>query len=62
MTNITLTPEYVKRTQQAINETQVLLERELKYSLDLQNTELVAFYYKHINKLTAAIEAGLLTN
>lgn len=53
-----LSAEYLRRTEQALEETKTLLARALRYRADLQNAELVAFYYGHIAKLEKAIETG----
>lgn len=48
MTAITLTPEYKKRIVSSISETERLLQKEEKYSFDLQNHELIAGCKKHL--------------
>ena len=46
-----LTPERIKRVKSAIAETQGKLDKELRYSEDLQKPEMVAFYRQHLAKL-----------
>lgn len=55
-----LSPEYKRRARQALEETQRLLERELRYSYDLRDHRQVAFYEKHIAKLEKMLEDGFL--
>ena len=46
-----LTKEQKRKIQDALNETQKLLDKELKYSEDLQNKKSINFYFNHIEKL-----------
>lgn len=48
---IKLTPERIRRTLDARAETQRLLDKELKYSEDLQHSEVIDLYRKHIAHL-----------
>lgn len=52
-----LTKEQIKRVEQAISETIRFIEKEEKYSLELQNKELLEWYKKHLEKLTKMLEA-----
>jgi hypothetical protein len=52
-----LTPERIKRIQQGMNETQRKLDRELGYSADLQNAEIIESYRQHIAKLKSILKS-----
>jgi len=55
-----LTPEYKRRVQQSINETQRLLDKELSYSKDLQLNDVIERYIFRLAKLNAMLESGFL--
>ena len=61
MAAITLTPEYKKRIVSSISETERLLQKEEKYSFDLQNHELIAGYKKHLLFLADLLTKESLT-
>jgi len=46
-----LTDDQVRRAEQALTETRLMLNKELKYSTDLQNVERIEFYKNHIRTL-----------
>lgn len=63
MTHTTiLTLEYLKRTQQAISETEALLAKELSFSAELQYSDKITFYKGHIEKLSQYVKDGFITN
>jgi hypothetical protein len=43
------------KIRQAIKETTYLLNKELKYSVDLQKADMIIFYRQHIATLTARL-------
>ncbi len=47
----TLTTEYTKRTETALNDTRKSLDKAMRYSEDLRDMDLIAGYEKHILKL-----------
>jgi len=47
----TLTTEYTKRTEIALNDTKKALDKAMRYSEDLRDMDLIAGYEKHILKL-----------
>lgn len=52
----TMTTEKLRRINEAIIETEMLLEKELTYSEDLQDTKQVEFYHNHITKLQGMLK------
>ncbi len=48
-------PEYRKRTAQALTETCQMLAKEMRYPEDLRKPERVAFLEGHIKKLEAVL-------
>lgn len=56
MTTNTLTAEQVKRIQQSIKEAESVLNRELSYSADLRNYELILQYGNHLKKLHSMLK------
>ena len=56
MTTNTLTAEQVKRINQSIKETESVLNRELSYSADLRNNELINRYENHLKKLNSMLK------
>ena len=56
MKNNTLTAEQVKRINQSIEETESVLNRELSYSADLRNNELINRYENHLKKLNSMLK------
>ena len=50
-----LTPERIRRITSAMIETQDKLNKELRYSEDLQKPEMIAFYRSHLDKLSAML-------
>lgn len=56
MTTNTLTAEQVKRINQSIEETESVLNRELSYSADLRNNELINRYENHLKKLNSMLK------
>lgn len=53
---VEFTPEYRRRTQDALNETYRLLEKELTYPEDLQHTDMIGFYRSHITRLETLLK------
>ena len=51
MTQITITAEVKRRIEQAIRETEVLLNNELKYSVEFQKQDSIERYTQHIARL-----------
>lgn len=59
MTTLTaLTSEQTKRVNNSLLDTQRMLNKELAYSKDLQNTNLIAQLEAHIEKLNGMILNG----
>ena len=56
MTTNTLTAEQVKRISQSIKETETVLNKELSYSADLRNNELITRYENHLKKLNSMLK------
>jgi len=54
-----MTPEYIKRTEKALDETLRLLDKELRYPVELQNKAMVKFYNEHIVKLENYLTTGV---
>ena len=52
----TLTAEYAKRTEKALEETKNLLAKEMKISEDLRYNDNVEFYKSHILKLETILK------
>jgi aspartate/glutamate racemase len=50
-----LTATRKRRIIEAMQETQTKLDKELRYSEDLQHKDIVDFYRSHIAKLTAML-------
>ncbi len=53
-----LTAEQTRRINEALNETCMLLAKEIGYRADLRDQERVAFYNAHINKLQAMLNGA----
>lgn len=53
-----LKPNHAKRVQNEIKETQKLIDKELSYSIDLQNMETIENYKNHIKHLENMLENG----
>lgn len=53
-----LTPEYKRRVEDSLKETQSLLNKELRYKKDLQNKERIKQLQGHIIKLNYILENG----
>jgi len=53
-----MTQEQTRRAIQAIAETTKLLEKEMQFSPKFQKADQIAFYRRHIAKLTAAVTNG----
>jgi hypothetical protein len=53
-----MTEGQIHRTAQALAETKGLLEKEMRYSPELRNNDVIAFYNRHIVVLTEAIQTG----
>jgi DNA topoisomerase VI subunit B len=51
MQNITITAEVKRRIEQAIRETETLLNNELKYSVEFQKQDSIERYTQHIARL-----------
>jgi len=60
MTLLINTPEKVKRTKIALNETKDNLFKELSYSEDLQKKDRIDFLNSHINRLETALTNGYI--
>lgn len=59
MTNLTaLTQEQTKRVNNDLNETKILLNKELSYSSDLQNSNRIDQLKSHITKLNNMLSNG----
>lgn len=46
-----LSPELQDRVKKEINHTKELLNKELRFSNDLRNNEMINFYESHLTKL-----------
>lgn len=53
-----MTPEYVKRTEQALAETRRLLARELNYQPKHQKADYVKFLREHCEMLMGMLKTG----
>ena len=53
-----MTREQESRVVRAIAETNNNLERAMRYSPDLQDTKLIAFYENHLEHLTEMLKTG----
>jgi len=54
-----MTAEQRRRTVQALEETNRLLAKEQRYLPHLQKPDQIAFYERHIAKLTTALETNM---
>jgi hypothetical protein len=52
------TQEQRRRIEQAMAETQAIIDKELRYSEDLQKPEYLAKYRAHLAKLQLMLETG----
>lgn len=53
-----MTNEQTRRTIEALAETNRLLEKEMRYAPDLRKMDQIAFYERHIVKLTGMLETN----
>ena len=53
-----LTQNEIRRTEQALTETRLLLNQELSYSVKHQKADRIAWYRAHIAKLEAMLAPG----
>ncbi len=53
-----MTNEQTRRTIEALAETNRLLDKEMKYQPQFRKMDQIAFYERHILKLTAMLEAS----
>lgn len=56
MKNLELTTEQIKRVENDLNHTKILLGKALAFSVDLRDDEIISFYEKHIEKLSNIID------
>jgi hypothetical protein len=52
------TRQQAARIRQAMAETQAIIDKELRYSVDLQKPEYLAKYRAHLAKLERMLETG----
>jgi hypothetical protein len=55
-----MSPEYTRRTIQAMDETQRLIDKEMRYSPDLRKQDYLASLHRHVAKLTTMLETGVI--
>jgi len=60
MANIVLTPEYRKRTEQALAEAKTALDVEQRYSEALQNKQRINWLQQHVKRPEQAPGIGIL--
>jgi len=53
-----MTQDQRRRTIEALAETNGLLEKEMRYQPQFRKMDQIAFYERHIAKLTAMLEAA----